>query len=164
MRARCSSTLVFAAALLAVGIAHAAADAVPPALRACANVKRNSERLACYDQAIERLSSDSVSTDGAAERSAEASFGASSVRSEEPVRTLAREELTSVSAHVTALSRDAAGALLINLDNGQQWLQTSGTSTPLLEVGHEITITRAALNSFRLSTPSGRVLKVRRVL
>ena len=159
MRARCSSTLVFAAALLAVGIAHAAADAVPPALRACANVKRNSERLA-----IERLSSDSVSTDGAAERSAEASFGASSVRSEEPVRTLAREELTSVSAHVTALSRDAAGALVIHLDNGQQWLQTSGTSTPLLEVGHEITITRAALNSFRLSTPSGRVLKVRRVL
>ena len=117
MRARCSSTLVFAAALLAVGIAHAAADAVPPALRACANVKRNSERLACYDQAIERLSSDSVSTDGAAERSAEASFGASSVRSEEPVRTLAREELTSVSAHVTALSRDAAGALLINLEH-----------------------------------------------
>ena len=62
------------------------------------------------------------------------------------------------------LSRDAAGALLINLDNGQQWLQTSGTSSPLLEVGHEITITRAALNSFRLSTPSGRVLKVKRVL
>ena len=164
MRGRCSSTLVFAAALLAVGIAHADADALPPALRACANVKKNSERLACYDQTIERLSSDSTSADGAAEHSAEASFGASSTHSEEPVRTLEREELTAVSARVTALSRDAAGALVINLDNGQQWLQTSGTSTPLLEVGHEITITRAALNSFRLSTPSGRVLKVKRVL
>jgi hypothetical protein len=130
MRARCSSTFVFAAALLAVGIAHAAADAVPPALRACANVKENSERLTCYDQTIERLSS----------------------------------ELTSVTAHVTALSRDAAGSLVINLDNGQQWLQTSGTSSPLLEIGHEVTITRAALNSFRLSTPGGRVLKVKRVL
>ena len=130
MQARCSSTLVFAAALLAVGIAHAAADAVPPALRACAKVKENSERLTCYDKAIERLS----------------------------------PELTSVTAHVTALSRDAAGSLVINLDNGQQWLQTSGTISPLLEIGHEVTITRAALNSFRLSTPSGRVLKVKRVL
>lgn len=164
MRARCSA-FVFAAALLGGGIAHAAAaDTVPPALRACANVKRNSERLACYDQTIERLSSGSASAAGAPERSAEASFGSSSTHGTEPVRTIEREELTSVSAHVTALSRDAAGALVINLDNGQQWLQTSGTTSPLLEVGHEVTITRAALNSFRLSTPSGRVLKVRRVL
>ena len=156
MRARSSSTFVVAAALLAIGSAHAAADAVPPALRACAGVKKNAERLACYDHTIERLSSDSAPADSAAERSTEASFGASSMRSKEPVRTSEREELTSVSAHVTALSRDAAGALVINLDNGQQWLQTSGTSTPLLEVGHEVTITRAALNSFRMSTPSGR--------
>ena len=130
MRVRCDSTFVFCAALLSASIAHAAA--VPPALRECANVKQDAERLACYDQTIERLSSES--------------------------------ELTSVSAHVTALSRDAAGALVIDLDNGQQWLQTGGTSSPLLEVGHEVTIARAALNSFRLSTPSGRVLKVRRLL
>ena len=159
-----SATFVFAAALLGVGIAHAAADAIPPALRDCANVKRNSERLACYDQTIERLSSDSAPAEGAPERSAEASFGSSGTRGKAPERTIEREELTSVSAHVTALSRDVAGALLINLDNEQQWLQTSGTSSPLLEVGHVVTITRAALNSFRLSTPSGRVLKVKRVL
>ncbi len=164
MRARCSSMLVFAATLLAAGIAQAAADAVPPALRACANVKKNSERLACYDQTIERLSADPTGADSAVKPSAEASFGASSIRGNEPARTIEREELTAVSAHVTALSRDAAGALVINLDNGQQWLQTSGTSAPLLEVGHEVTITRAALNSFRLSTPSGRILKVRRIL
>jgi hypothetical protein len=30
-------------------------------------------------------------------------------------------------------------------------------------VGHEVTITRAALSSFRMSTPSGRALKVKRV-
>ena len=164
MRPHCSFTFVCAAALLGVGSAHAAADAIPPALRDCANVKRNSERLACYDQTIERLSSDSAPAEGAPERSAEASFGSSGTRGKAPERTIEREELTSVSAHVTALSRDVAGALLINLDNGQQWLQTSGTSSPLLEVGHEVTITRAALNSFRLSTPSGRVLKVKRVL
>ncbi len=105
-----------------------AADIVPPALRACVSVEEGSERLACYDRAIERLS----------------------------------PEMTSVTARVTALRHDATGALVIDLDNGQQWLQTSGSSS-LLEVGHEVTITRAALNSFRMSTPSGRALKVKRV-
>ena len=74
-----------------------------------------------------------------------------------------REELTSVSARVTGLRHDASGALVIDLDNGQQWRQTTSASSPLLEVGHEVTITRAALNSFRMSTPSGRALKVKRV-
>jgi hypothetical protein len=123
------------------------ADPVPPALRTCSNVKKNSERLACYDRAIESLSSDT---------SAEALFGASAPKVE-------RDELTSVSARVQALRRHASGALIIDLDTGQQWRQTGGSSSPLLEVGHEVTITRAALNSFRMSTPSGRALKVKRV-
>ena len=90
-------------------------------------------------------------------------FGASRRTAPSAARTIEREELTSVSAHVTALSHDPTGALVIDLDNGQQWRQTSGSSSPLLEVGHEVTITRAALNSFRMSTPSGRALKVKRV-
>lgn len=164
MPVRCRSTFAFAAAVLvAAGAAHAAADAVPAALRACAGVKKNSERLACYDQAIERLSSDSAPAAGAPERSAEAMFGASNARHDEPGQTIERDELSSVSAHVTALARDGSGALVIDLDNGQQWRQTSGSNSPLLEVGHEVTITRAALNSFRMSTPSGRALKVKRV-
>jgi hypothetical protein len=163
MLATLHTTLALVAAVLATGAAHAATDVVPPALRACTSIERNSERLVCYDRAIERLSSDSAAADGAPERSAEAMFGASTARSKEPAGTLEREELSSVSAHVTALSRDGTGALVIDLDNGQQWRQTSGSSSPLLEVGHEVTITRAALNSFRMSTPSGRALKVKRV-
>jgi hypothetical protein len=163
MPAHCTSTFAVAAVvLLCAGAVHAA-DAVPPALRACVSVKNNSERLACYDRTIERLSPDSAAAT-VPERSAEASFGASSMRGAEPARKIEREELTSLSAHVTALSRDASGALVINLDNGQQWRQTSGSSSPLLEIGHEITIARAALSSFRMSTPSGRVLKVKRIL
>ena len=158
------STLMFlAAVLLTAGTAGAeTADAVPPALRACASVKKNSERLACYDQTIERLSSDDA-TAAAPARSAEAMFGASAAPNRTTTPTTEREELTSVSARVKALRHDASAALVIDLDNGQQWLQTSGSSSPLLEVGHEVTITRAALNSFRMSTPSGRALKVKRV-
>lgn len=163
MTARISSTCALAAVLLAAGQVLAAADLVPPSLRACASVKRNSERLACYDQAIEQLSSDSAAATGTVERSAEAMFGASAARSNEPASTIEREEVTSLRAHVTAMRHDSSGALVIDLDNGQQWRQTGGSSSPLLEVGHEITITRAALNSFRMSTPSGRALKVKRV-
>lgn len=163
MLASLQTTLALVAAVLATGAAHAATDVVPPALRACTSIEKNSERLACYDRAIERLSSDAAAADGAPERSAEAMFGASTARSKEPAGTIEREELSSVSAHVTALSRDGTGALVIDLDNGQQWRQTSGSSSPLLEVGHAVTITRAALNSFRMSTPSGRALKVKRV-
>jgi hypothetical protein len=151
-----------AAALLGVGAAHATADVVPPALRACVNVKNKSERLACYDRTIEQLSSDSATA--TPERSAVANFGASSMRGSARAQKIEREELIAVSAHVTALGHDASGALVIDLDNGQQWRQTSGSSSPLLEVGHEVTISRAALNSFRMSTPSGRTLKVKRVL
>ena len=125
-------------------------------------MKKNSERLACYDQTIERLSSDATATDAPA-RSAEAMFGASAEPSRAAAPTTEREELTSLSARVTALRHDPTGALVIELDNGQQWRQTSGSSSPLLEVGHEVTISRAALNSFRMSTPSGRALKVKRV-
>lgn len=160
-----SSCLALIAAVLLSGasVRAAAAAVVPPALLACAGVKKNSERLACYDQAIEWLSSDSGAA-GAPARSAEAMFGASSGPGHASAPTIEREELTSVSARVKALGHDASGALVIDLDNGQQWRQTSGPSSPLLEVGHEVTITRAALNSFRMSTPSGRALKVKRVL
>ncbi len=160
-----SSRVTLAVAIVAGVVAGRAyaADAVPASLLACIGVKKNSERLACYDQTIERLSS--ASPDGAApQRSAEAMFGAQAAAGRSSTPTVEREELTSVSARVTALRHDASGAILIDLDNGQQWRQTSGATTSLLEVGHEVTITRAALNSFRMSTPSGRALKVKRVL
>ena len=145
-----------ALALVVVATNAIAADVVPPALLSCASVKKNAERLACYDQIIERLSSDSGAP-AALEQSAEAMFGAHAASAVE------REELTSLSARVKALRHDASGALLIDLDNGQLWRQTGGSGAPLLEAGHEVTITRAALNSFRMSTPSGRALKVKRV-
>lgn len=164
MSRRFSSCLALTVAVLlnAGSVRAEAADVVPPALLACAGVKKNSERLACYDQTIERVSSDAAGA--APARSAEAMFGASSTPDSVAATAIEREELTSVSARVKALRHDASGALVIDLDNGQQWRQTSGSGSPLLEVGHAVTITRAALNSFRMSTPSGRALKVKRVL
>jgi hypothetical protein len=155
-------TLVAAVVLSMSAATTQAADAVPPPLLACASMKKNSERLACYDQTVEHLAAGS-SHGEVPTHSAEAMFGAHAAAVRNATAAPEREELTSVKARVKSLRHDASGMLLIELDNAQQWRQSSGSTSPLLEVGHVVTITRAALNSFRMSTPSGRALKVKRV-
>lgn len=154
-------------AAMAATYATDAADAddpVPVSIRTCTTVKKNAERLACYDQAVEHLSSGQADVT-AAPPSAESMFGvaANGSRPASTVKPAEREELAAVSARVTALRSTAEGLHVVDLDNGQTWRQTSGSGTLLLQVGDEVTITRGALNSFRLSTPSGRIVKVNRV-
>jgi hypothetical protein len=141
-----------------------ASDPVPASIRTCATVKKNAERLVCYDQAVERLSSGQADT-AATPPSAESMFGvaASGSRPASTTKPMEREELAAVTAHVSALRSTAEGLHVIDLDNGQTWRQISGSTTLLLQVGDEVTIARGALNSFRLATPSGRVAKVSRV-
>jgi hypothetical protein len=73
-----------------------------------------------------------------------------------------RAQVEAISAKITKLSFGSDGAILA-LDNGQTWSQISGSGTLLLKTGDEVKITRGALNSFKLTTPSGRIAKVRRV-
>ena len=68
----------------------------------------------------------------------------------------------SITARVKALGKSAQGALIIELDNGQRWVQTHGTDL-LLSADDEVTITRAAMSSFRIDTPARRSAKVRRL-
>lgn len=170
-RARRTTPRVLASCLavaIAAGCAAQAAGAedhlVPALIRTCTTVKKNSERLACYDQAIERLSAGQTDV-ASTPPSAESMFGvaASDSRPQGTAKPVEREELASVTARVSSLRSTAEGYQLIELDNGQTWRQTGGGTTLLLKTGDEVTIIRGALNSFRLSTPSGRVVKVNRV-
>ena len=68
----------------------------------------------------------------------------------------------SITARVKALGKSAQGALIIELDNGQRWVQTQATDL-LLSADDEVTITRAAMSSFRINTPAQRSAKVRRL-
>jgi hypothetical protein len=145
-------------------IADAEAGPLPEPLLNCATIKRSSERLACYDRAVEVLSSGSADATSTFQPSPEAMFG---TISSDPRATTSsrpeREELSSVTARITSLKRDGTGMHVIELDNGQAWHQLSGSRTLLLEEGDTVTISRAAFNSFRLSTPSGRTAKVKRI-
>lgn len=156
-----------------VGVAAHAEEAVAPDLLACSKLGRNAERLACYDAAIQRrLTPASAAATGkpvvdaaTVARTPQDSFGAvaprkPSVPSEgAPVRT----ELQSVSAAITKMTPTSDGFLQLALDNGQVWRQIEGSSSLLLKTGDTVSISRGALGSFMLATPTGRRVKVKRV-
>jgi hypothetical protein len=142
-----------------------AADNVPLAnLKTCAAIENSGERLACYDRLARGAPTGPDGAGGPALTEAEV-FGMRGqlVRKSDAEAPAERAKLKSISAHVTALASAADGSLVIVLDNGQTWRQED--SLPLLlKTGDEVTISRGALASFRLSTPAhrtGRVIRVR---
>jgi hypothetical protein len=145
--------------------ANPSGDVVHPRIRACTSLKNNSERLACYDQAIAGLSSDAPASGNAVATSAEAMFGLESreARAAHERDEETRAELATVKAHVAGLGTGKDGMRTIELDNGQTWRQLSATTNLLLEIGDEVTVSRAALSSFRMTTLAGRAAKVTRV-
>jgi hypothetical protein len=145
-------------------LANPPGNALPESLRTCASIKRSSERLACYDRTVEQLAAADGRPDATFKPSPEAMFGTTASKPQDASPTLPeREELSAVTARIATLTTDGEGMNVVELDNGQQWRQISGSKTLLLKEGDVVTITRAALNSFRLSTPSGRIAKVKRI-
>lgn len=151
--------------MLLAGVATAGEPAarIPAELRSCVAIKRNTERLACFDRGISALL-DPGGTAAQAETSAESSFG---LFAQAPTQSSpddpARGQLDTLEARVAAIHTSADGSAVLTLDNDQSWRQISGSATLLLKVGDPVVIRRAALGSFLLATPNGRSAKVKRV-
>lgn len=152
--------------LVAVGGHASAQTAIPSEFLICSRIKKNSERLACFDKALDYLR---TPAGVAAAPSAETSFGIKSGAAESRRSAVAEQEsgpdgaLESVTARIASLSADGQGMSLVTLDNGQTWRQLTGSTKLALKVGNEVTITRASFGSFLMSIPTGRPLRVRRV-
>lgn len=131
-------------------------------MKACAALRNESERLACYDRLAAVVDSGVVPQQ--AGWSPQDMFGVQGQLSREssPRRATDREEIRAVSALVTTLSKSGDGSLLIETDNGQVWRQ-EGSAELMLTVGDTVIISRAAMSSFRLSTPTKRHARVKRV-
>jgi hypothetical protein len=162
-----SHTILAAGALLLVAAGSATAAELDTLLKNCAGLRKDSERLACYDSVVTHYYSGEASAGAEAAAKggapAEAMFGMSrQVSGKQPTQLPEREELSSISAHVTALQKAAGGSLLIELDNGQTWRQVDAKNLQL-EVGDSVTISRGALNSFRIAAPHNRFGRVTRV-
>src|SRR3954470_10932409 len=109
-----------AGAVLFSGLATAAD--LPPQLAACTSLRRDAERLLCYDKAVVQIKS---GADTAPAGSAENMFGANSdvLGSAARQADVKREELKQISGTVTSLRRGDDGMIQVVLDNGQVWRQ-----------------------------------------
>lgn len=147
-------------ALVISALAHAAD--LPPQLEACAALRRDTERLLCYDRAVAQIKS---GADGAPAPSAENMFGANSeiVGVKTAKAEVKREELKQISGTVTSLHRSDDGMIHLTLDNGQVWRQQDADVRLMVAEGDKVTIVRASMGTFRITDKTGRFARFKRV-
>jgi hypothetical protein len=142
--------------------AASAAPAPDPlaALIACRELVEEAARLACFDRQIEVLAHAAPAPPLAPEQT----FGLppmaiSAMESAKAGRT----ELAETQARLVGLGFLMDGRIEFTLDNGQVWRQLSHGDELLLKTGDIVRLSRGALHSYWLKTPSGRACKVTRV-
>lgn len=153
--------------LLAAGTPHVFAeeDISSDRLLACASLRENMERLACYDRLAARISTGA--DEGVSSAPAplpEEMFGLSVAAADKGRSQAAveRRGLDSITAQVVSVQERRPAGVLLELDNGQMWRQLDDKPL-LIKEGDSVKISRGALGSFRLTAPSGRGARVRRV-
>ncbi|HKU13431.1 MAG TPA: hypothetical protein VJQ52_03495 [Steroidobacteraceae bacterium] len=179
--------------LIGIGICGCAvaAEALPPTLRACMSETDSSRRLACFDRESARLveqsapvarqadppvaapvatapaGAASAAVASAPARPAEDKFGyrGNIARAElDKQEAEAKKEFDQLTAKVAELGTLPHGELVLTLDNGQEWQQKPGDRGLRVRVGDEVTIKRASLGSFLLSSSGAKgVMRVSRV-
>jgi hypothetical protein len=178
-----------AIAALGLALALPAAAAQDPVnaaqLLACADLADSGARLACFDRLAAAVRpprpapapapvAATPATPPATSAPAPAvarstappppSLGEEQIRKSQSERDAAQEP--AVKARISASQRLSGGRYQITLDNGQVWRHEDGSQMEYLKAGEAVTISRAALGSYRLtidSLNSGKWVRVSRV-
>ena len=158
-----------AALALVTGLSlSSAAISTESGLARCAAIAEASARLACYDALAGRATRDNspapvpVPVPDRASAAppdpavATGNFGLSAVQ-----QHTADQGPTAIEARITKVIVNQSQRGYLVLDNGQTWAITEGEM--LLDAGEAVTIRRAALGSFMLTSASKRSYHVRRV-
>lgn len=166
---------IFALSVMLAPAPAFAQSGPPEALQqvyACATVSGETERLACYDQAVRTLQQ--AETQGrivAVDREQVQEFERESFgfslpsmsrifnRSEAANQT---ERIDRVEMQVQRIVRHADRRHSFIMTNGQTWTQIEPQSATNVDPGDTIAIRRASLGSFMLSPENGRAHRVRR--
>jgi hypothetical protein len=152
-------------------------SALQHGLAHCAAIAGRDDRLACYDALATQdptsaRTSAPTSTGSVAPPATKAPGPAASAKASVPSDPDRPEDFglspaqkappktTSITARVVGFARNKEGAVVVNLDNGQSWELDEGD--PLLASGDSVTIRRAALGSFVLTTPTHRTHRAHR--
>jgi len=148
-------------AFLFLHVGHAE-DALPEPLRSCVSIRRDAERLACYDHAVASIQQGAATATTA---SPENMFGASSAL--EP-KAKSRpegepEELKQITSQVVSVGRTESGLVELGLDNKQVWRQQDSETALSIKTGDSVTISRASLGTFRITDTRGRSARFKRV-
>ena len=146
-------------ALAATGPSQAA-DRLAPLL-ACRALADDAARLACFDRESAPLGA--RPPEPALSPEQKFGLGTAAIATKEAERGQPRADVDVIAAKVAELHNQADGRLVITLDNGQVWRQLAPGGELLLKVGDPVRVTRGAIGSFLLSTPSSRSCKVTRV-
>jgi hypothetical protein len=147
-----------------------AAETLPDGMRACTAEKDDAKRLACFDREAARLQPSApaaipVPTPATAQ-SAEDNFGRAGgavALEESKQRELSTPKIAALTATVVAISTRPHGEIVMTLDNGQVWSQTTFDSHFSVDVNDKVTIKAGTLGSYRATIASGRSTSVTRV-
>jgi len=129
------------------------------ALTACSTVKEPADRLACFDKLAAAGTAVLPTVAAAPVRAPESpeDFGLSGIQ-----KTPRREQIQAITAEIVVMGHAANGRVRLGLDNGQSW-ELEDAPDALLAVGNSVTIRRASLGSFLMTTPLKAMHRVRRV-
>jgi hypothetical protein len=125
----------------------------------CAAVANPSERLECYDRAFPPTVDGATLADQARK---EFGLTRADVRERNPALA-APPKPDQIEATVARIDERADGQRVITLDNGQVWLQVEAKSLGSLAAGDRVRIRQGTFSSYRLLTPAGVPLRVRRI-
>jgi hypothetical protein len=186
-RAGCRFTaLLLVICIQGYAVAGTADDPVAGLSRCAATADRD-ERLACYDGLASRYAQPNRKTTAAAPTAASSSSqpappATTATAAATPAKVPAAEPkaefgLTvaqlrkepdapvkpqSIDGVVTGFGTSSLGRPVVRLDNTQSW-ELLDELDPLLSPGDKVTIRRAAMGSFLLTTPTKRMHRVRRI-
>ncbi len=162
--------------LLGVSLAASSAAPGPGDLARCATIAAPDQRLACYDLLAGRppdRTAPALSAPPPAAAAAPATAPAAPAPDDPRNFGLNAAQLhptppaatSAVQAHITQIIQSATGfgRPILVLDNGQTWIFTEAPDDSRLGSGDPVSIKRAALGSFMLTTPSHHSYHVHRL-
>ena len=168
---------LIAATVMMLAATPAAAQ-LPAEVMGCVAISSDTDRLACFDAAVARVSpqaraaADARAVDTARINAAEAAAATATIAAKSQADAMAKVEafggeavaargkarfappegeLREIETGITEILTNQSGLGVFLLENGQMWRQVDTSAMPRVKVGDRVTVSRAPLGGYRLN-------------